>query len=118
MAKKYGDEVEFLLVYVREAHPTDGWQVPRNEKEGVLLTSAKTYEEKDEHATSCARNLGIEFTTLVDGMDNAVEQAYTAWPDRYYVIGTDGLIVAKGKPGPAGFKAREIEAAIVKLLKR
>lgn len=118
MAKKYRKDVEFLLVYVREAHPTDGWQVPRNEKEGVLLASAKTYAQKEEHATSCSRNLGITFTTLVDGMDNAVEKAYTAWPDRYYLIGTDGRIVAKGAPGPAGFKAAELETAIGKLLGR
>ena len=39
--------------------------------------SAKTYEQKDSNATSCARTLGIEFATVVDGMDNAVEQAYT-----------------------------------------
>ena len=116
MAKKYRKEVEFVLVYVREAHSTDGWQVARNEKEGILLEAAKTYERKDNHATSCARSLGIEFTTLVDGMDNAVEQAYTAWPDRYYLIATGGRIAAKGKPGPAGFKAPEIESAIVKLL--
>ena len=118
MWKTYGSEVEFLLVYVREAHPTDGWQVARNEQEKVLLESAKTYQEKDGHATACARTLGIEFTTLVDGMDNAVEKAYTAWPDRYYVVGIDGRIAAKGAPGPAGFKAPEIEAAIRKLLGR
>jgi len=118
MAKKYGKDIEFLLVYVREAHPTDGWQVPRNEKEGVLLESAKSYEQKEEHATSCTRTLGIEFTTVVDGMDNAVETAYTAWPDRFYLIDSNGVIVAKGAPGPAGFKAPEIEAAIVKLLGR
>lgn len=118
MAKKYGRDIEFLLVYVREAHPSDGWQVPRNEKEGVLLESAKTYAQKEDHATSCTRTLGIEFTTVVDGMDNAVESAYTAWPDRYYLIDAQGAIVAKGAPGPAGFKAPDIEAAIVKLLGR
>lgn len=116
MAEKYKGQVEFLLVYVREAHPTDGWQVPRNEKEKVLLESAKTYEEKDEHATSCARNLGITFTTLVDGMDNATEKAYTAWPDRFYIIDKAGKIVVKGRPGPEGFKAVEIEAGIKKVL--
>ena len=42
-------------------------------------------------------------------MDNAVEQAYSVWPDRYNVI-------AKGQPGPAGFRPPEIESAIVKLL--
>mgnify|MGYP000602937244 CR=1 FL=1 len=118
MSKKYRKDVEFVLVYVREAHPTDGWQVARNEKEGVLLESAKTYDQKDSHATSCTRDLGIEFPAVVDGMNNAVETAYTAWPDRYYLIAKDGRIAAKGKPGPAGFKAPEIEAAIVKLLGR
>jgi hypothetical protein len=118
MAKKYKKDVEFLLVYVREAHPTDGWQVPRNEKENVLLESAKSFEQKDEHAASCARNLGIEFTTLVDGMDNGTEQAYAAWPDRYYIVGIDGKIVEKGAQGPAGFRADRIDAAIQKLLGR
>lgn len=116
MAQKYKDQVEFLLVYVREAHPTDGWQVPRNEKENVLLESAKSYEQKEEHATSCVRNLGITFTTLVDGMDNATEKAYTAWPDRFYIVDKEGKIVVKGQPGPAGFKAPEIEAGIKKVL--
>ena len=27
MAERYGDEVVFLVVYICEAHPTDGWQV-------------------------------------------------------------------------------------------
>jgi hypothetical protein len=118
MEKKYRNDVAFLLVYVREAHPTDGWQVPRNETEGVLLESAKTYDQKDSHATSCARSLGIEFTSLVDGMDNAVETAYTAWPDRFYLIDSNGRIVVKGAPGPAGFKAPDLEAAIAKHLGR
>jgi len=116
MAERFKGQVEFLLVYVREAHPTDGWQVPRNKKENVLLESAKTYEQKEEHATSCARNLGITFTTLVDGMDNATEKAYTAWPDRFYIVDKEGKIVVKGRPGPAGFKSDEIEAGIKKVL--
>jgi hypothetical protein len=105
-------------VYVREAHPTDGWQVPRNEKENILLASAKSYDEKDDHAAACARNLGITFTTLVDGMDNATEKAYTAWPDRYYILDTGGTIVTKGAPGPAGFRAEQIDEAVRKLLGR
>ncbi|MBM3786172.1 MAG: deiodinase [Acidobacteria bacterium] len=115
MAKRYAGSVEFLLVYVREAHPTDGWQAPRNEKENVLLESAKSYDQKDDHAASCVRNLGIEFTTLVDGMDNAAERAYTAWPDRYYIVDIDGKIVEKGSPGPAGLRAERVDAALRKL---
>nr|MCU0246815.1 hypothetical protein [Bryobacter sp.] len=74
--EKYKERVEFLLVYIREAHATDGWQLPANLRDNVLLPEAKTAEQKEEHATACARTLGIKFTTLIDGMDYAVEKAY------------------------------------------
>lgn len=118
MAGKYAGRVHFLLVYVREAHPTGGLIAPRNEREGVRWSSASSYEQKAGHASACARSLGIEFPTVVDGMDNAVEALYTAWPDRFYLVAADGRIAAKGKPGPAGFKAAALESAIEALLGR
>jgi len=53
---------------------------------------------------------------LLDNMDNKTEQAYAAWPDRLYVVNTDGRIVYQSAPGPAGFKAAELGAALRKLL--
>ena len=101
-----------MLVYVREAHPTDGWQAPANVRDGVLLPLAKDEAQKDAHATSCVRKLNIEFPTVVDNMDNAVELNYAAWPDRLYLVGRDGRIAFKGAPGPGGFRPPELEAAI------
>lgn len=116
MYQRYGKEVEFLLVYIREAHPTDGWQVPRNEAEGVLIESAKSEDMKHGHATSCTRTLGIKFPALVDGMDNRVEGEYAGWPDRLYLVDRAGKIAYKSGVGPAGFKPAELEAAIQKEL--
>ncbi len=118
MAEKYKGRVEFLLVYIREAHPTDGWQAPANKRDGIELASAKDFGQKEEHATSCVRNLGIKFTTVVDEMDAKVEGNYAGWPDRLYLIGRDGRVAWKGAPGPAGFKPPELEAAIQKELSR
>ena len=118
MAKRYEKNVAFLLVYIREAHPTDGWQVPQNVRQGVLLPTAKSQEQKDDHADVCIRKLDIRFPTLVDKMDNKVELNYAGWPDRLYLIGTDGRVVYKSRPGPAGFIAAELNAAIRKLLVR
>lgn len=53
---------------------------------------------------------------LIDNMDNAVEEAYAAWPDRLYVVGKDGAIVYKGGAGPQGFNPREMEEALEKLI--
>lgn len=118
MATRYEKDVPFLLLYIREAHPTDGWQVPQNVKQGALLPTATTQEQKDDHADVCIRKLDIRFPTLVDKMDNKVELSYAGWPDRLYLIGKDGRVVYKSRPGPAGFIASELEAAIRKTIGR
>lgn len=112
MAERYRGQVEFILVYVQEAHPTDGWQLPQNERTGALLPTAQSLDQKTEHATICVRKLDITFTTVVDGMDNAVENAYAGWPDRLYLIDKDGRIAWKGRPGPEGFRPLDLEQAI------
>src|SRR3989442_12358158 len=117
MAEKYKGQVEFLLVYIREAHPTDGWATPANRKAGIEIAKAKNYEEKEEYANACVRNLGIKFTTVVDKMDAKVELNYLGWPDRMYVIGKNGRIAWKADPGPKGFKPPQLEAAIQAELK-
>lgn len=116
MAERYRNAVRFFVVYIREAHPTDGWQVPANIRDGVLLPSAQTQADKDGHADMCAVKLGIQFPTLVDKMDNRVELAYAGWPDRLYLIGRDGRIEYKSRIGPAGFIPAELDAAIKKSL--
>jgi hypothetical protein len=118
MARKYEGRVEFLLVYIREAHPVDGWDAPANHKAGILITKAKTYEEKEGYASSCVRSLGIKFTTVVDKMDAKVELSYMGWPDRLYLVGKDGRIAWKGAPGPAGFQPPLLESAIQAELKK
>jgi type I thyroxine 5'-deiodinase len=55
---------------------------------------------------------------LVDGMDDAVNRAYAAFPDRLYLVGRDGKIAFRGGPGPAGFRPDELEEAIRRELGR
>lgn len=59
--------------------------------------------------------LGIKLPAIVDGPDNAVERAYTGWPDRLYVIDRDGTIAHKSAAGPFGFKPAEMEADLKRL---
>ena len=118
MAERYKSAVPFFVVYIREAHPTDGWQVPENVRQGVLLPSAKTQSDKDEHADMCVVKLDIHFPTLVDKMDNKVELAYAGWPDRLYLIDRDGRVAYKSRIGPAGFIPAELDAAIRQTLGR
>ena len=112
----YKGKVEFLLIYIREAHPTEGLPDDANRREGIALPDASSIADKEEHASLCVRRLDIRFTTLIDEMDNRVELAYSAWPDRLYLIGRDGRIAWKGHPGSVGFVPAELAVAIEKEL--
>jgi iodothyronine deiodinase-like protein len=99
-------------VYIQEAHPTDLWQMSQNVRDGVLLRSPLSDEERVETANRCFSRLAIKIPALVDGIDNIVERAYTGWPDRFYLIGTDGRIRFKSAPGPYGFSTKDLEHAL------
>lgn len=71
-----------------------------------------TDQERREVASLCAANLDLSMLTVIDGVDNAVASAYGGWPDRLYLISTDGRIAYQGGEGPFGFKPKELERAI------
>lgn len=114
--REYRDRVEFFVVYIEEAHPIDAWQLDDNLEDDVLVATTRTAEERHQVAGLCITKLGIELPALVDDPDNRVERAYTAWPDRLYVIDRDGLIAHKSAAGPFGFKPADVEATVKRIL--
>lgn len=104
--------MQFVVVYIREAHPEEGWILPENRRSGIAVHEPETDEERRAVAASCATDLKIEMLTLVDGVDNSVASAYGGWPDRLYLIGGDGRIAYQGGEGPFGFKPEELARAI------
>jgi hypothetical protein len=103
-------------VYIEEAHPTDLWQLPSNIKDGVLFESPRTDQDRIDVAAACILRLAVKIPALLDGIDNRIERAYTGWPDRLYIIGTDGRIYYKSAPGPFGFSTKELEASLKRLM--
>ena len=65
----------------------------------------------------CVTKLGIKLPAVVDRFDDAVEQAYSGWPDRLYLIGVDGRILYESRPGPFGFKPADLESALRKAVR-
>ena len=111
----YRDRVAFYVVYIEEAHPIDAWQLDDNLEDDVLVASTKTLDERVNVAGVCMTKLGIELPAVVDGPDNAVERAYTGWPDRLYVIDRNGAIAHKSAAGPFGFKPAAVETILKRL---
>jgi hypothetical protein len=116
-----------MVIYIREAHPKDGWWLGRGIS-GIFLRlfgsraatdvyEPKTIKERRAVAKRCEVELQYEIPMYVDGMDNWVNQAYAAWPTRLYLIGMDGRVIYAGGLGPLGFKLPELKAAIESYIK-
>ena len=116
MYRRYKDRAEFVAVYVREAHPSDGWTLPSNDKVGLAVSQHRTFQDRCEAAKTCCSSLKITVPLVVDEIDNRVGIAYSGMPDRLYVIDTRGRVAYKGGRGPFGYKPSEMEQALVLLL--
>ena len=110
--EKYQQQVEFLCVYVREAHPDNGWRVPENLEAGIHFNEPTTLGERADVAHVCQLSLDLKMPMLVDGIDNAVEEQYKGMPMRLFLVDKDGLIAYTGNTGPFGFDPDSWEAAI------
>jgi hypothetical protein len=86
-----------------------------NIKEKIVFASPKNEEERALIAGACVRKLGIQFPAVLDEFGNSTETTYTGWPDRIYLVDQNGRIAFKSKPGPFGFKAELLAAALSKL---
>ena len=110
MHERFANDAEFLTIYIQEAHPEDEWQMGVNEDEGVCYRQPTTLAERVAIAGDFIRDTGYDIPLVVDGMDNAAEAVFAAWPERLYVIGEDGRIAYKGGTGPMDFDPDELEA--------
>jgi len=108
--------VQFLVVYIREAHALDG-RSPIRSGSQPLVQEPVSLEERGRIAHVCLTKLQLEgIPAVVDGMDNAVARAYAAAPDRLYLVGRDGKVAYRGGRGPFGFLPGELAKAIEKAL--
>lgn len=106
------DRVNFFCVYIQEAHPEDGWQVPHNLDDDVVFYQPKSIQERAEIAQTCMLKLDLAMPTLLDDMDNSTDTAYAALPERLYVIDRLGKVTFQCGPGPWGFDIEGWQTAI------
>jgi hypothetical protein len=117
--ERYRDRAQFLLIYVREAHPADGWWMTSNQRVGIEVTQPASDPDRLAVASTCRNHLGFDRSDLpflVDHVDDKVGAAYSGMPNRLYLVDSDGRIAFKSGRGPFGFKPRELEQALVLLL--
>jgi hypothetical protein len=114
--RRYSDESTFLMIYVREAHPTDGWYLKSNDRVGVSVSQPKTKEQRCNVAGQFHRLVKPAMPLLIDEINDPVGHAWSGMPARLYVIDPKGKVAYKSGRGPFGFKVGEMEQALVMCL--
>lgn len=114
--ERYKDRAKFFLVYVREAHPSDGWSMTSNQRVGIELPQPASNEERRDVAEMCQKHLDLTIPFLVDSVDDKVGATYSGMPNRLYLIDGDRKIAFKNGRGPFGFHPRQLEQALVLML--
>jgi Iodothyronine deiodinase len=116
MYEAFRDRAALQVVYIAEAHAEDGWQTSSNRAEGVVIRQHTSIEERRAAAQRCARELELTIPMLLDGMDDAACRAFSAWPERIYIVAADGRIAYQGGHGPYDFHPEEARDALERLL--
>ncbi|MBY0514198.1 MAG: deiodinase family protein, partial [Gemmataceae bacterium] len=110
--RRFKGRAEFVMVYVREAHPTDGWAMESNARAGVAVKQPTTAAERAAVCELFRAKVKPEMPVVVDDIDDRVGNAYSGMPGRLYVIDPAGTVAYKSGRGPFGFKAGEMEQAL------
>ena len=108
--ERYRERADFFTVYIREAHPTDEWQMAANEREDVCYPQPRTLEQRLKIANDFVGRFRYRIPLAVDPMGNPADQIYAGWPERFYIVDESGAIAYKGKIGPFGYHPEEVEA--------
>lgn len=88
LREKYRDRgVEFLILYVREAHP--------GERGYRAYSQPRDFSAKMAYAWALARSEALTCPVLVDGMDEAVHRRYGSLPNMVYVVDKAGDVAYK-----------------------
>uniref|UniRef100_H3AWH6 Iodothyronine deiodinase n=1 Tax=Latimeria chalumnae TaxID=7897 RepID=H3AWH6_LATCH len=101
---QFADIADFLIVYIKEAHPSDGWastdapyQIPKHQ---CLDDRLKAAQLMNQEVSGCF--------VVVDTMDNASNAAYGAYFERLYII-QEETVMYQGGRGPEGYKISELK---------
>ena len=116
MNRKYGEQARFVTLYIKEAHPEDEWQMESNAKErdNVCYKQPRTTAERVAIANDFVKRFHYDIPLIVDPIENQANAVYAGWPERFYIVDENGVIVYKGKPGPFGFHPEEVETWLAK----
>mmetsp|Transcript_21770 Transcript_21770/g.29949 ORF Transcript_21770/g.29949 Transcript_21770/m.29949 type:complete len:119 (-) Transcript_21770:100-456(-) len=88
--------LDVVMVYIREAHTSDGWPMGFE----IEYPIPKSLQERTQRCQECldAFPFPSRLRVLIDSMDNSFYDHFAAWPTGYFVLGSDLQLLYLGLP--------------------
>jgi len=83
-----------------------------NREAGIVIDQPRSLAERREAAAILVDRFGYDLPLAIDPMEGPAETAYSAWPERLFVVGKGGTLVYRGGLGPFEFDPDEMERAL------
>lgn len=114
IVREYNDIADFLIIYIREAHPLDEWNIT-----GHQYSHLRQHVDLQDRmlAASLLDKHEIPCPVVVDPMDNKTTLLYSAAPKRLYVI-QDGVVQYAGGMGTHRYRLKDIDRWLFKYKKQ
>ena len=112
MYASYNDQIQFLIVYIREAHPN---LLKEGNKTGIV-GRPRNIDERVILATECVAKYKFTLPMVIDGIDGKVDREYKAAPVRVTVTDIDGKVAFYAGRGPRDFRIPPMERTLKKLI--
>lgn len=97
--------MQWLLVYIAEAHAEDEWPIGAPV---VAVNQHKSTADRAVACNDCVEALGIKMPTVLDGEENEFDDTYASWPLRFFLI-DNGIIEHIAMPTQGAYDMTEID---------
>ncbi len=95
------NSIEFIHIYIDEAHPKDGWYIGGNES----IYSHKTIQDRSDASKYISQKVD---NVYLDTMDNNLKHFFGVQYERLYII-KNNTIVFQGGQGPMNYSLSDVE---------
>jgi len=105
--ERYASFADFLAVYIIEAHARDQWPAGKIS----TCTQPTTNQERLELANTLVESKQVTIPLLVDPIENGFEEAFAAWPIRFYILHQEKVLF-KAQPSGVGYDLEQVFACL------
>lgn len=107
--EEFSSVADFLLVYIDEAHPSDGWAVPGDSSLSFEVKKHRNQEDRCAAAHQLLERFSLppQCRVVADRMDNNANVAYGVAFERVCIVQRQKIAYLGGK-GPFHYNLQEV----------